>query len=299
MAANRYRWLRGSCATIVCQLTQVCQAALHSGAARAVLDGIEKGLRGRVIYGTTSSGTATAPIMPTGMSEPDPAWQLPALLGELKRRRFASIGTNNPIEQTAIAEEMGVHPSHVSRLESGTRKLANVPGDQLYKFLRGYRFTPLDIKGIVAANGFNIPPQLINGTAEAPLGTVMVMHEGTVTRPGESGQRPVQEEFLRGNQPHRVRLRTVATADLATARAQELVKVGTDILYQPGGKAVSGSIVILEADGKQALAMWPLEATGEWAHPYGASPHAPIRLDKRSTLIGVALGGYTPFPTGS
>lgn len=250
-------------------------------------------------YGIASNGAATAPIMPTGMSETDSVWKLPALLTEMKNRRLASENTSNPIEQTRIAAEMGVHPSQVSRLESGARKLSNLPGDKLYILLRGYRFTPLDIQGIVAANTLNFPPQLIEGTAEAPLGTVMVMHEGTVTRPGEGGHRPVQEEFLRGVKPERVRHRTVAATDLATLRAQEQVKVGTNIVYKPGGKPVAGSVVILEVGSTQALAVWPLEQDGEWANPYGTGPDAPVRLTKDATLIGVALTSYTDHPIGT
>lgn len=267
-----------------------------------MLSASEEGEGDRVAYGVLDNGTAIPPIMPIGMDGPtDPTWKLPGLLGELTRRRLASRHTANPIEQTRIAADMGVSPGHVSRLESGKRPLSNLPGDQLYTFLRGYGFTPLDIKGIVSVNAFNYPPQLIEGTAEAPLGTVMVMHEGNVTRPGEVGHKPVQEEFLRGEQPDRVRQRTVAHSDLATERARELVKVGTDILYKPSGKPVTGSIVILEAGDKQTLAVWPLERDGEWASPYGVGgPDGPVLLHpKEVTLIGVALGGYTPFPTGS
>lgn len=247
---------------------------------------------------TTAGASPNTHILPIGMSES--TWKLPELLAELERRRVASQLTNNPIEQTGIARAMGVSPSHVSRLESGARKLSNLPGEQLYIFLRGYRFTPLEIKGIVAVNNFNFPPQLMDETAAAPLGTVMVLHEGTVSRPGEPQHRPVQEEFLRGEKPERVRTREVAVSDLATRRAQEAVAVGTLLLHKPSGKPVNGSIVIVEVGDKQALAVWPLEDEGEWAAPYGPSPLAPVMLTRAEvTLIGVALGGYIEFPTGS
>lgn len=240
-----------------------------------------------------SSTDSSAPIMPGGMTIPR---EYPKLLAELQHRRIRSLETDAPINQSEIAEKMGVTPGHVSRLERGQRHIRNLTGFQVYVFLRGYGFTPSEIEGMVTAFGWNFPPQLTAG-AVAPVGTVMVLHEGNVSRPGDPEPKPVQEEFLRGANPERVRSRDVSPYDLATARAQELVHPGTLLLYNPSARPKGGSIVILEAGKLQALAVWPLlEAT--YATPYAAGgQNPPVLLDPNAvTLIGVAIGGYREYP---
>src|SRR5690606_22456167 len=118
----------------------------------------------------------------------------------MKRRREASRLTDDPIVQPDIAALMKVDASHVSRLESGKRHLINLTGTQLYILLRGYRFTPLEIQGIVTRYKLNTPPELLQDLT-ASAGMVTVVSEGGITHRSSPVPMTVPEAYLDGHAP--------------------------------------------------------------------------------------------------
>lgn len=117
-----------------------------------------------------------AHTMPLGMT-PSESDGLQSLRTELRLRRLNSRRTPHPIRHADVAELMGVHKTFVSRLESGKRSIRALSGELLYHFLTGYRYTPLEIEGIVSRYRLNSPPQLLESRA-AESGMVTVMDEG-------------------------------------------------------------------------------------------------------------------------
>lgn len=244
------------------------------------------------------AGTHT---MPNGMP-PTSDVDLTPLLAELRLRRINS--RKGPkrlrIRQEDVAKAMGVDATYVGRLESGKRSLRNVPGDQLYHFFRGYHYTPSEIEGIVSRYRLNTPPQLLESRA-AETGMVVVLSEGSITRPGEPVDVQVPRYSLRGLEPQAVRERTVHAFDLATPKAQEKAPIGSQLILSDEVHPGDGGLVVVEQDGRQALAMWPL--VGGWATPYRpGGPHAPLELDParfRIVTVVVSKVEFLPIDRGA
>lgn len=209
------------------------------------------------------------------------------LTDEMQRRRLESEGTPDPIRQTVIAEDMGVSSAYVSLLESGKRSLHSVKGDRLYKLLRGYRFAPSEIEGIVSRYRLNTPPQLLEFRA-AESGMVVVLSEGGVSHASNPVEVLVPKSALRGLEPSTVRERTVHEHDLATPAAQAEAPVGTRLIVSSDARPVDGSLVIVEQGDVRALVVWPL-ASG-WATPYRpGGTLAPVALDAGKVRVAAVV----------
>lgn len=238
--------------------------------------------------GNPATHTMTA-VMPNDFPDTEP------LLEEMKRRRLKSEETNDPIIQTAVAEQMGVSPSYVSLLERGKRRLWKLPGTQLYILLRGYRYQPSEIAGIVSRYRLNTPPQLLeNPTVES--GTVVVVSEGGISQPGESREVEVQRSALLGLDPTVITERKVLPHDLATSRAQARAGVDTQLIVTATVQPIEDSLVIVEQDGVQALAVWPVKA--DWAMPYRMGGRlGAVALDATQLrLVAVVVNTIVPQP---
>lgn len=222
------------------------------------------------------------------------------LTNDMRRRRLDSEKTSDPIRQTTIADDMGVTSAYVSLLEGGRRKLHALPGDQLYKLLRGYRYTPSEIEGIVARYRLNVPPQLMEFRA-AESGMVVILSEGGVSRVSNPVEVLVPKSALRGLDASTVRERTVQAHDLATPAAQTEAPVGTRLLVSSEAQPLDGSLVIVEQDGVQALVIWPSFAG--WVTPYvPGGDLAPIELSAgRMRVAAVVISDIRdrPFKRGS
>lgn len=86
----------------------------------------------------STSGRPRPSVMPIGMTREDAGDGLDGLRRDLQARRKASLGTNHPVHQTAVAEAMQVSAAYVSRLENGQRSIRRLSGNDVWEFLRGY-----------------------------------------------------------------------------------------------------------------------------------------------------------------
>lgn len=232
--------------------------------------------------------------LPTGMS-PFEEVDLTPLLLELKLRRLNSRKTARPIRHSEVAERMGVHKTFVGRLESGKRSLRNLPGEQLWHFLTGYRYTPLEIEGIVSRYRLNTPPQLLELRA-AESGMVTVMDEGGVSRPTTPAPVEVPAAWILDYDPGEVTIRWVKPGDLGTQRAKLEARPGTALTLSASEEPVEGSLVIVRSGDVQVLATWPL--TRDWATPYDPdTDEAPAPVHAGMPIVAVVVSSTRPHPT--
>lgn len=219
---------------------------------------------------------------------------LTPLLEEMRWRREGA-GTPYKVNQSEIARDIGRSSSYISLLEAGKRNWHKVPGHHLYIILRGYGYTPSEIQGIVARYRLNAPPQLVDDTAEP--GTVVVLSEGGVSQPGVHGEVTVRVSDLHNVAPSVVRERRVMDFDLATAKAQERAGVGAQLLVSAAVAPTDDSLVIIEEEGVQALAVWPVKA--DWVTPYtigGPYKAMPIgSSNMRLVAVVVSVNLRQPF----
>lgn len=217
--------------------------------------------------------------------------KLKPLLDQMRWRRTGA-GSPYKINQAKIGRELGKNDSsHISRLESGERSLYNLSGHDLYILLRGYGYSPSDIKGIVATYNFNTPPQLLD---PAEPRTVVIVSEGGISQPRDIGEVEVPLSSLHNADPSTVRERTVQPHDLATAKAQAKAEVGSNLIVSYVAQPMDESLVIVECEGGiQALAVWPVMA--DWVTPYRmGGPHPAMPIDADSKIAGVVLSVNQP-----
>lgn len=200
------------------------------------------------------------------------------LRNDMTRRRRAAEKTDDPINQSAIARQMGYSQGYVSRLEGGSRSLRRLSGPNVWILLRGYRYDALEIKAAVKRYGLNMPPQFAQERDDASPGLVTVMDEGSVSHPSEPTPHTVSDALEGLFSAEELRIRTIRNVDLVTDDVEGATP-GARVWMHTTMSADNGRPALVKQDGVDALALWPITEPTYALLADRAADIAPMRLD--------------------
>lgn len=183
-----------------------------------------------------------------------------APLGAFIASRFEELAAmNRAPNQSQLARDMGYKsPRQIKKFLEAPWRLRSLKGWQIELYFGPMGLDVLhtsDFKDMLARYDLNMPPSLV--PHEAKVQAVAVYVESGV---GDSPTRtePVPVSYLGGTDPSRVRIRYLAATDLVTAAVRSRVQIGHRMLLALGVEPRDGDLVVVEQNGRDALALWPL-----------------------------------------